>query len=214
MEKIKLLLVEDDEILALSLKRFLELNGCEVDIATTYSEAAERTFKNKYELYIFDINLKDGNGLELLEDLRFAEDKTPTIFITALQDVNYMIKGFNAGAQDYIKKPFAPEELLVRIKARLSSKDIFPKEEKYIYKNISVDGKNAFKDGKNLELGSVQLNLLKALIKNQGKIVPKEKLLELLQQPSDTALRVNISKLKNKTGLPIKAVKGLGYILE
>ena len=214
MEKIKLLLVEDDEVLASSLKRFLELNGFEVDIATTYSEAAEKTFENKYELYIFDINLKDGNGLELLEDLRFAEDKTPTIFITALQDVNYMVKGFSAGAQDYIKKPFDPEELLVRIKARLSSKDIFQKGEKYIYKNILVDGKNAFKDGKNLELGSVQLNLLKTLIKNQGKIVPKEKLLELLQQPSDTALRVNISKLKNKTGLPIKAIKGLEYILE
>ena len=214
MKSPKLLLVEDDEVLASSLKRFLTLNGFEVDTVSSYSKAADKTFENRYDLYIFDINLKDGSGIDLLEDLRFAEDNTPTIFITALQDTNYMIKGFNVGAQDYIKKPFDPEELLIRIKARLNQKVSTTTEDKLEYKDITIEGQNAFKNGKNLELGEVQLNLLKTLVKNQGKIVPKEKLLDLLHNPSDTALRVNISKLKSKTGLPIKAVKGVGYILE
>ena len=215
MKRPKILLVEDDEVLASSLKKFLTLNGFEVDTVPSYAQAADKTFENKYSLYIFDINLKDGSGIDLLEDLRFSEDNTPTIFITALQDINYMIKGFNAGAQDYIKKPFDPEELLVRIKARLSQKSSNEYQtEKLQYKDITIEGNNALKDGKNLELGEVQLNLLKTLIKNQGKIVPKENLLDLLHNPSDTALRVNLSKLKRKTGLPIKAVKGIGYILE
>ncbi len=212
----KILLVEDDYNLALSLAKFLKLNNYEVDIAKSYFEAADKIYENKYDLYIFDINLKDGDGIKLLEDLRFAEDTTPTIFISALRDTSTVVKGFNAGAEDYIKKPFDPEELLVRVRTRLNSKnqkDFLNKE--YIkFKDIVIDGKNVFKNNKNLELGEVQLNLLKTLIKNAGKIVPKEQLLEYLNTPSSLSLRVNIAKLKKKTNLNIRSVRGIGYILE
>jgi len=211
----KILLVEDDEVLASSLAKYLELNGYNVDIAKSYYEAADKTYENKYDLYIFDINLKDGSGIELLEDLRFAEDNTPTIFISALRDTKTIVKGFNAGAEDYIKKPFDPEELLVRIQIRLAFKRNQVKQEEVLkFKNVEIKGNTAYRDGKVLELGEIQLNMLKTLIENKGKIVPKEKLYDLMNNPTPLSLRVTIAKLKKKTGLNIKSVRGFGYILE
>ena len=214
--KPRILLVEDDVVLATSLAKFLTLHGYDVDIAKSYYEAGDKTFENKYDLYIFDINLKDGSGIELLEDLRFADDKTPTIFISALRDTQTIVKGFNAGAEDYIKKPFDPEELLVRIKVRLNSKlsDIEKDDEEIKYKDILIKGNTVYKNGKVLELGEVQFKILKTLLENKGKIVPKERLYEVMHNPSSLALRVNISKLKKKTGLNIKSIRGMGYLLE
>lgn len=214
--KPKILFVEDDVVLAKSLAKFLSLHGYYVDIAKSYYEAGDKTYENKYDLYIFDINLKDGSGIQLLEDLRFANDNTPTIFISALRDIQTVVKGFNAGAEDYIKKPFEPEELLVRMKVRLNSKSLntYKKEEEVFYKDIKINGSTVYKNGKVLELGEVQLNMLKILLKNKGKIVPKDQLLDLMRNPSSLALRVNISKLKKKTGINIKSIRGIGYLIE
>jgi DNA-binding response OmpR family regulator len=208
----KVLIVEDDTILGESLKLFLEAHGYDVDVARSYDEAADLTFENRYDIYVIDVNLLDGSGINLLEDLRIAEDKTPAIFISAIRDVETIAKTFEIGAEDYIKKPFEPEELLVRIKARLGKTGKVSKEFKY--KDIVVKDGRVFKNDKEIELGSVQRNILEKLIENKGNVVPKEDLMDLLQNPSDLALRVNISKLKKKLGINIKSVRGLGYTLE
>lgn len=213
MKKAKILLVEDDSLLAQSVAKYLRLHGYDVDVAKSYSEAGDKTFSQKYDLYIFDINLKDGSGIQLLEDLRFAEDNTPTIFISALRDGKTIVKGFNAGAEDYIKKPFDPEELLVRVKVRLSSKRE-PLEEEISYKEIKIIGGRVFKNGKPVDISPLQVKFLKKLIENKGRIVPKEQFFEMMEHPSDLALRVTISKIKKKTGLEIKSVRGLGYTVE
>jgi DNA-binding response OmpR family regulator len=75
-----------------------------------------------YDLYLFDINVPDMNGFDLLEQLRNAEDLTPTIFISALSDIASITKGFALGADDYLKKPFYPEELLVRVEAKFAKR--------------------------------------------------------------------------------------------
>ncbi len=208
----RILIVEDDTILGESLKLFLEAHGYDVDVARSYDEAADLTFENKYDIYVIDVNLLDGSGINLLEDLRVAEDKTPAIFISAIRDVGTIAKTFEIGAEDYIKKPFEPEELLVRIKARLGKTGKVSKELRY--KDIIIKDGRVFKNNKEIELGSVQRNILEKLIENTGNVVPKEDLMDLLQNPSDLALRVNISKLKKKLGIDIKSVRGLGYILE
>jgi len=127
------------------------------------------------------VNLGDGDGIELLEDLRAFRDDTPTIFISALTDIGTITRGFNAGAEDYIKKPFDPEELIVRIKARLRE---------------------------------VQRNILLKLLRNRGRVVTKEELYDYMVNPSPLALRVMISKLKKKTGIDIKSVRGMGYTVD
>ncbi len=209
----KILLVEDDKILAESLAKFLKLNDMEVDIAKSYSEAAEKTLNNKYDFYVIDINLGDGDGIDLLKDLRFIDDNTPAIFISAIRNTSTVVKGFNVGAEDYIKKPFDPEELLIRIKARLNSSRAISEEE-IKYKNIKIKGERVFKNGEEIELGEVQRNILKAFLQNPERVLSKEYLYQFMQNPSPLALRVAISKLKKKTGLNIKSVRGLGYVLE
>jgi DNA-binding response OmpR family regulator len=174
-------------------------------------EVYKLTYQNSYDLYIFDINVPKDNGFEVLKNLKDADDKTPTIYITALTDLNSISKGFELGADDYIKKPFDPEELVIRIKSRYQKKDDF-----ISYKDIEYNPqtKEVKKSGKVISLGEVQLNIFHKLIINQGHIVDIYTLMDLLEQPNPNALRVNLAKLKTKLDLDIKNIRGQGYILE
>ena len=206
----KILLLEDDYNLANTLKEVLELEGYKVDIASNATEAYEKTYNNKYDLYIFDINLPDENGIEVLKNLKNADDTTPTIFITALTDLNTMAKAFEAGSEDYIKKPFDIDELLIRIKAKIKkdSKIIKLKDIEY---NPST--KEIKKDGKILSLEYTLKDIFHELITNKNHIVSKEHLLDVTNS-TDASLRVNINKLKNKLGIEIKNIRGEGYLIE
>lgn len=207
----KILLMEDDGLLAETLQELLIENGYAVDLASSGDEAAELSYENSYDLYVFDINVPDIDGFELLQSLREASDKTPTIFISAMVDIQTISKGFELGAEDYLKKPFFPEELLIRIKAK------FPEPDKiFVCGDFSYDEKNnAYKKGDTrLSLGEMQQELFKLFYHNIGRVVDKEILMDCLTHPSSTALRVAINKLKQTTGLPIENVRGVGYVLE
>jgi DNA-binding response OmpR family regulator len=204
----KLLLLEDDPILSKTLIKYLTHHGCEVDWAKNGEEAMDLSYENNYNLYLFDINVPLLNGLDLLSALRDAEDFTPTIIISALVDVGSITKGFIAGADDYMKKPFDPEELLIRIKAKTSSL-----KERLKFKDFEIDiqKEEIFHEGKEIYLGLVQKNLFISLIKNQPNPVTKDELMLLLDKPSDLALRVNMSKLKKNLNIEIKNIRGVGY---
>ncbi|NPA50068.1 MAG: response regulator transcription factor [Epsilonproteobacteria bacterium] len=206
----KILLLEDDKILNESLKEYLELEGFKVDSAFSAKEAYNKSFEQKYDLYIFDINLPDESGFEVLKSLKEADDLTPTIYISALTDTNSVVKAFKIGAEDYIKKPFEPEELVVRIKSRYLNKELIE------YKDILVNlySKEIFKDGKLISLGEVGTNIILELFKNQGRVVESSYLLEYLNEPNLNALRVLINKLKKRLGIEIKNIRGQGYMIE
>jgi len=204
----KLLLLEDDPNLSKTLIKYLKFNGFEVDWAKNGEEAIELSFQNDYDLYLFDINVPLVNGIDLLSQLREAEDFTPTIIISAMVDIDSITKGFIAGADDYVKKPFDPEELLIRIKAKTASL-----KEKLTFRDFEIDLKSQkikYKK-KSIELGNVQKKLLISLIQNYPNPVTKEELMLLLDKPSDLALRVNIAKLKKNLDIKIKSVRGVGY---
>ena len=204
----KILLLEDDKDLSETLGEFLELQGFSVDLAQSYNEALDLSFTNKYDLYLFDINLPKESGLELARELIEASDDTPIIFITALTDIQTITNAFNIGAVDYIKKPFFPEELLLRIQQK------FKKNDTLRYKNIEIDGDILKVDGKVTDIGHNQFVLLKELLQNIGKPVTKERLLELLDTPSDGALRVALNRLKKRFSLPIQNIRSKGYMIE
>jgi len=207
-----ILLLEDDYELAQTLKELLEESGYSVDMVHNGNDAIDASYENSYELYIFDINVPDMSGLELLESLREADDKTPTIFISALVDLNSISKAFEIGADDYIKKPFFPEELLIRVNAKLSSS----KQNSIVYDDLEYfpQKKELYRDGKIVALGEVQECLCDLFMHNIGTVLDKTILMECLIHPSDSALRVALNKFKNLTGLHIKNVRGVGYILE
>jgi len=204
----RLLLLEDDPSLSKTLIKYLSLNGYTVDWAKNGEEAVDLSYENDYDLYLFDINVPLLNGIDLLTELRNAGDMTPTIIISALVDVASVTQGFIAGADDYLKKPFDPEELLVRIKAKTASL-----KSRLIFKGIEIDldTESIYKEGKPLFLGEVQKRLLISLAQNYPNPVTKDELMLLLEKPSDLALRVNISKLKKALNLEIKAIRGVGY---
>jgi DNA-binding response OmpR family regulator len=209
--KKNILLLEDDDALADTIKEILESSGYEIDLVYNGNDAIDASYDNKYALYIFDINVPDMSGLELLDSLRKAEDKTPAIFISALIDLNTIAKGFEVGAYDYLKKPFFPEELLIRVDAKLSHA-----RESIRYNNLKYfpDKKELYIDDKIVALGEVQECLCYIFMNNIGNVLDKSILMDCLVQPSQTALRVAINKFKHITNLPIKNIRGIGYILE
>jgi len=204
----KVLLLEDDPMIVESLKAVLESENIDVDVAMTADEVYEKTFNNTYDLYLFDINLPGENGIEVAKNLKNADDDTPVIFITALTDIDTIKQAFTAGAVDYIKKPFDIEEALIRIKSKLV--------ESYYIGNIKYNSqtKEIYKDGVKIRLSPVLMEIFDILIKNKGRIVEKNTLLNLINNESENSLRVNISKLKKILGVNIKAVKNQGYVLE
>lgn len=203
--------MEDDPILGETIEEMLVEAHYDVHWVKDGEEAADASFDTRYDLYILDINVPKINGLQLLEDLRHAGDETSVIFISALSDITTITKGFTLGAEDYLKKPFFPEELLIRIQAKMA------KKEKILHFGeieFNPQTREVKKRDHLITLGEVQLPLLQLFIENIGKTLTKESLFDLMEHPSDAALRVAINKLKNTTGWEIQNVRGIGYRLE
>ena len=212
----KILLLEDDKVLSETLMELLEAESFDITHINDAQEALDKTFENEYDLYLLDVNVPSFNGFELLKSLRDAGDKTPTIFITALSDIASLSHGFEVGADDYIKKPFDFDELLIRINALL-------KKSYNSYSNNIVLGKFSFNIEKNelykgdefIKLPPYELEITKLFFKNIDKTVTKELILDTLakgKEMSEGSLRVHINKLR-KSGLPVQTVKGIGYRL-
>lgn len=209
--KKRILLLEDDLLLGQTLVELLRSNGYSVMLVKRGDELLDATYEGSFDLYIFDINVPDMNGLELLKSLRDAQDDTPTVFISALVDLDSISKAFSIGAEDYIKKPFFPQELLIRVNAKLGDKNSTIK-----YRDLEYDPKTKTlkRFAKTLALGEVQEQLFSLFIRNIGQVITQERLLECLEKPSSSALRVAITKLKQTTGLNIKNLRSIGYIVE
>jgi len=206
----KVLLLEDDTILSQTLCEILSQHGFEVTAVEKGQQVIDITFENSYDIYLFDINLPDINGIDLLKNLKEAEDQTPTIFISANADIETIARGFDVGAVDYIKKPFMPEELLIRLNAKLSNKMIISCKSVQ-YNTLSGD---IFVGDKKLYLSYAQFKLVDILFKNIGKAVPKDELLNVTEYHSDNALRVAINKIKTLLNIEIKNIRGVGYTIE
>jgi len=205
---VKILLLEDDPNLAKSLMKYLKRDDYEVDWAKQGEEAIDLSYDNNYDLYLFDVNVPLVSGIDVLTGLRQAEDRTPTIIISAQIDIHSMTKGFTAGADDYIKKPFDPEELLLRIKART-----LLLKERIIVHGYSLDtaSNEVCYNDVLYGMGEVQKSIFIELLTAYPNPASKEVLMESLVTQNDGALRVFIVKLKKETGLKIEAVRGVGY---
>jgi len=207
----KILLLEDDQILCESLKEFLELEGYTVDVAHRGPEVFDLTFDESYDLYILDVNVPEIDGFDVLASLKESGDDTPAIYITALTDINSISKGFEIGADDYIKKPFDPEELVIRIKRKYQKENTLLKVNDIVY---DPSTRVLQKNGQTIGLGEVQQNIFHTLMVEQNRIVDSYTLMDLLEHPTPNALRVNLAKIKNRLGIEIKNIRGQGYMIE
>ncbi|MCW8820910.1 MAG: response regulator transcription factor [Sulfurovum sp.] len=215
----KILLLEDDANLNETIKEFLEDKG--YDVVSVYDgyEAQEKLYESKYDLLLLDVNTPGINGFDLLKEVRERNVVAPAIFITSLDSVDDLEKGFESGCDDYIRKPFALKELHIRVET-LIKRGFYheAKELIEISKNIAYDIKNneLMIEGKTVSLGHKESILLKLFMKNEGEVIVHERIYEHLwdydEEPSDTALRTYIKNLRKIIGKErIVSIKKQGY---
>ena len=213
---LKILLLEDDTILSETLMELLESEAFVVTHVDDGQKALDATFVQQYDLFLFDVNVAHLSGFELLQSLRESGDKTPTIFITALTDIASLSHGFEIGADDYIKKPFDFDELLVRINALLrKSYHSYDEKIKVGEFYFAIEKEELYREDTFVALSPSELKITKLLFQNLDATVQKERLLEYLgdgKEMSEGSLRVHINKLR-KIGLPITTIKRVGYRL-
>ncbi len=207
----KILLLEDDEILSQTLNELLEMQGYEVLLAKDGNIALDLSFEQKFDLYLLDVNVPFLNGFDFLKELRDSGDKTPAFFITALRDIDSLSHGFQVGADDYIKKPFEFDELLVRINAKLKLNANVIK-----YKNIeyNIKSEELKQDDKVINIPHVDKDIFLLFLKNIGNIVDKSLIFDLMEKSSGVGLRVHIAKIKKLLQVDITNIRGQGYRLE
>lgn len=212
----KILLLEDDEVLSETLVELLESERFEITRVCNGDMALDATFSKHFDLLLLDVNVPFINGFELLKNLRDSGDMTPAIFITVLSDVSSLSHGFEVGADDYIKKPFDFDELLVRIYALLrKSYHTYANEIKADAFRFVIEKDELYNGGSFIPLSPYELQITRLLFQNLNKTLLKEHLLNTLnhgKEMSEGSLRVHINKLR-KIGLPIATIKGIGYRL-
>ncbi len=212
----RILLLEDDEVLSESLIELFKDENFHITLVKNGEEAIDATYDKKFDIFLFDINVPLLNGFELLKSLRESGDKTPAIFLTALDDIASLAKGFEVGVDDYIKKPFDFDELLIRIQALLKKRyGTYNNKIKVADFVFFVDKNELYKNNDFISLPPYELKLTHLFFNNLDRTLTKEYICEELQDDKEIsfgALRVHINKLR-KVGLPIATVKGTGYRL-
>jgi len=210
----RVLILEDDKLFNETLEDFLEEEGYEVEVALDPYSALELTYQNRFDLYLFDVNLPYENGFSLLQKLRDSGDMTPTIFLTSRDDKSSMVEGFNMGADDYMKKPIDLDELNLRVKAilRRQTRSNIIEFESY---TIDCNAKKLYCKGKLLSVTTKAIELLLLLIISKGEVVSIEEIENRLWHVNEDvslgSIRVYITTLKKYFPSNIENIRGVGY---
>jgi len=215
----KILLIEDDANLNETVTEFLEESGYEVVSAYDGYEAQERLYESKYDLILLDVNMPGINGFDLLKKSREEGLVAPAIFITSMDSVDDLEKGFESGCDDYIRKPFSLKELYIRVDTLLK-RGFYHEAKEFIQitPSISYEIKNneLIVNSERVSLGNKESRLLKLFMKAEGEILSHERIYKHLwdydEEPSDTALRTYIKNLRKIIGKErVVSIKKQGY---
>ncbi|MCZ7677556.1 MAG: response regulator transcription factor [Sandaracinaceae bacterium] len=182
----RLLVVEDEEHLAAGLKLNLELDGHQVDVATTAREAGEHLLRaDRYDAIVLDVQLPDVDGFELCRKLRASGNYTPVIMLTARSAAEDRVHGLEVGADDYLVKPFELDELLARVRSLLRRRQWERAEEqtasgRVAFGRVSVDfdSHEVKVAGRVVSMTRLELDLLRYFVDNPGRVLSREELLE------------------------------------
>lgn len=233
-ENLKLLVVDDEDRIRRLLTMYLSREGYEMDEACDGAEALEKIAENHYDCILLDVMMPEKDGMEVLEELRIAENQTPIILLTAKGEESDRVTGFETGADDYIVKPFSPREVVLRVKALLrragsfngspsaaTSKDlvVFPQL------TIDHDAHRVTAEGKEVSLTPKEYELLYFLAKAPDKVFDREQLLKEVWhyeffgdlRTVDThvkRLREKLNRVSEQAAKMIVTVWGVGYKFE
>ena len=216
----RILLVEDDDLVRGRLKELLERNGYKVDIATDGEEGHALGDTEPYDAVVLDIGLPQMDGISVLKNWRKEGRKMPVLILTARDDWSEKVAGFDAGADDYVTKPYSSEELLARLRAliRRASGNASPR---LTCNNVELDTRSgrAFVDGTAVNLTAQEYRILDYFMHHKGKVISRTELTEhVYDQDFDldsNTIEVFIGRLRKKIGHDhIRTVRGLGYRMD
>jgi two-component system OmpR family response regulator len=218
----RILIAEDDAVLADGLSRSLRAGGYAVDVVSSGDDADTALAAQPFDLLILDIGLPRLSGLEVLKRLRGRNSTVPVLILTAADSVEQRVKGLDLGADDYMAKPFALSELEARVRA-LTRRAAGGAQAVLKHGPLSLDqvGHVAFLHDQMLDLSARELSLLEILLQRPGRLVSKEQLVDHLcswgEEVSTNAIEVYVHRLRKKIetdAVRIVTVRGLGYYLE
>ncbi len=219
----KILLVEDDPLIAKSLKLSLGYQGFELIHSDTLAAARSSIETGKFDLFILDINLPDGLGFELCEELRRTQYFVPILMLTAKTDEDSVVKAIGLGADDYVRKPFGVKELVARMNRLLERKTKAPKLLEFGILKMDLNKRQAWASEIELSLGRREFEILRLLMQKDGDVTTRDEILSALDEEIaiyDRTIDSHLSHLRKKIReagalqIQISPVYGVGYRLE
>jgi DNA-binding response OmpR family regulator len=220
---VRILLIEDEAAIADFVQRALRSQGHVVDVAADGLEGERRAVAGDVDLVVLDRGLPGRDGLEVLRGIRAAKPAVPVIILTALGDIQEKVKGLDAGATDYITKPFSVEELLARVRAHLRS-PAQPEATVLRAAGIEADllSREVRRNGSSIRLSAKEFELLAYFLRHPNQVLSREQLLSGVWgydfEPSTNVVEVYVGYLRRKIGAaggtaPIDTVRSVGYRL-
>ncbi len=214
----KILLLEDDIQLNETIKQFLALQGYEVYAAYDGFKAEEIAYEKPIDLMLLDVKVPNLSGFDFLKNIRAEGKETPVIFITSLNSVEDVEKGFSLGCDDYIRKPFALKELLVRVESLLKRSFGTHEDKIDLGEGLMFDIKelSLSKNREKIALKTKELKLLSLFLQHSDELLDYETINEALweydEEPSSGSLRTYIKKIRSVIGKEkIETIKNIGY---
>jgi two-component system OmpR family response regulator len=219
---VRILVAEDDAVLAEGVTQTLRHSGYAVDWVKNGAEADSALAANQFDLLILDLGLPKKSGLDVLRRLRAGDSRLPVLILTALDGVSDRVRGLDAGADDYLAKPFDLAELEARVRA-LTRRGMAGSPTLLQHGALKYDqvGRIAMLNGQPLELSAREISLLEVFLQRAGRLVSKDQLVSHLcewgEEVSPNAIEVYVHRLRKKLepgGVRIVTVRGIGYSLE
>ena len=217
MGRERVLIVEDDTRLAEALASELD-RGYDTAVASTGRDALVLAETEAFDLILLDLNLPDMDGIEVAEQLE--GNQADIVMLTARGDVASRVRGLYAGAADYLVKPFAMEELLARVYARMRARAL-PESHHWGALTLVAEDRSCYYDGDAIDLSAQEYRLLELLLEHQGRVFSKDTLVERLyadDTPASNAVEALVSRVRKKldaagAGTVIDTIRGLGYVV-
>lgn len=217
----RILILEDNQIIAMGLEKTLSEHGFAVDVFHSVEDANHAIQTQSFDLLLLDLGLPDGDGLHVLRALRQQNSVMPVLIITARDQLSERIKGLNDGADDYLCKPFELDEVVARVHALLRRSNARTSNTiEHGALSFDVSNRTVKYQGEDIYLHRREISVLECLLTNVERVVSKGKIVQHIssfdEELSESAIETYVSRLRKRfsSQLNIRTVRGLGYMLE
>jgi two-component system OmpR family response regulator len=220
----KILTIEDDELIADDIVRTLTSSGCSVDVARTGREGMAKVMAGEYDVVTLDRMLPDLDGLTIVATMRGVGMETPVLVMSAMSDVDHRIQGLRAGGDDYLTKPFSPDEMFARVEVLLRRRPRNAKPETVLRTGVlelDLVRRRVTHGERELELQPTEFRVLEFMMRHAGQVLTRTMIFEAVWgcrfDPGTNLIDVHVGRLRKKVDVPgerplIRTIRGSGYL--